>query len=105
MTAQTLTLVLIAGTLAAAFWLALVLLVITSNRTNHWLRRFGLMAVALNYALMWSYACLSRVYPMGDRLLVTAKWSRVTSGMLATYLLGYAWLMWRAARKQKLVDE
>lgn len=105
MSSETLVLIFVAGALAVAFWLALVLLVMASKRSNHWLSRFGLMAVALNYALLWSYASISRLYDLEGRLQVTAGWSRVASGMLAAYLLGFAWLTWRATRKGMTIRE
>lgn len=105
MSTETFTLAVIAGLLALAFWLTLLLLLLASKRSNHWLRRFGLMAVALNFALLWSYAAISRAYDLAGRLQVTANWTRIASGMLAAYLLGFAWLTWRAVRKGKVVDE
>lgn len=101
MSSETLVLVLIAGALAVAFWLTLILLVMASRRNNHWLKRLGLMAVAANFALLWSYAAVARVYDLPGRLQVTASWSRIASGMLAAYLLGSAWLTWRVERQQE----
>ena len=63
------------------------------------------MAVALNFALLWTYAGLARMYDIANRNQVTANWTRVASGMLAAYLLGFAWLTWRAARRGTVISE
>ena len=85
--------------LAVLFWSTLILLIATSRRSNHWLKRFGLMMLVGNAALMWSTTAILRVTANMMPLLINM-WSRMTYAMLAFYVLGYAWLQWRRPRGQ-----
>lgn len=85
---------------AGAFWAALVLLLLTSARHNHWLRKAGLIVITAMAGAFWTAAAVLRVYDHGlPAAVILNWWSRVLYAMLAFYVLGYAWLNWRMRRE------
>jgi len=89
---------------AVMLWSALAFMISTSRRANHWLTRFGLMAVTTVGALLWTTSTFMRVTNTMNVYLINA-WSRIFYAMFAFYALGFALITWWVIRKVKRVNE